>query len=62
MAEPFLIGIAGGTGSGKTWIAKTLINRLQDNRVALVQLDAYYKDLSHLTFEERADQNFDHPD
>jgi len=62
MSKPLLIGIAGGTGSGKTLIAKTLVDHLNDDRVVLIQLDAYYKDLSLLTFKERAAQNFDHPD
>jgi len=62
MNKPLLIGIAGGTGSGKTLIAKTLVDRLNNDSVVLVQMDTYYKDLCHLTFEERAVQNFDHPD
>ncbi len=54
MSRPILIGIAGGTGSGKTLVANTLIERLGSNRVVLIQQDAYYRDLPHLSFEERA--------
>jgi len=57
-----LIGIAGGTGSGKTLVAKNLFRDLGSDRVVILQQDAYYKNLSHLPFEERAKQNFDHPD
>ncbi|HDL78767.1 MAG TPA: uridine kinase [Bacteroidetes bacterium] len=57
-----LIGIAGGSGSGKTLIAKNLFRDLGTDRVIIIQQDAYYKDLSHLSFEERVKQNFDHPD
>ncbi|HHM23454.1 MAG TPA: uridine kinase [Bacteroidetes bacterium] len=62
MGRPILIGIAGGSGSGKTLVAQTLINLLGSDRVVVIQQDAYYKDLSHLPFEERVKQNFDHPD
>jgi len=61
-AKPVLIGIAGGSGSGKTLVAQTLIDLLGSDRVVVIQQDAYYKDLSHLPFEERVKQNFDHPD
>ncbi len=57
-----LIGIAGASGSGKTLIAKTLVESLSTRRVAVIQEDAYYKDLSDLPMEERAKTNFDHPD
>jgi len=57
-----LIGIAGGSGSGKTLVAQTLFRELGSDRVVIIQQDAYYKDLSHLPMEERARQNFDHPD
>ncbi|NOY79042.1 MAG: uridine kinase [Calditrichaeota bacterium] len=62
MKKRILIGIAGGTGSGKTLVAKNLFRDLGSDRVVILQQDAYYKNLSHLPFEERAKQNFDHPD
>ncbi len=62
MSRPILIGIAGGTGSGKTLVAQTLIELLGSDRVVVIEQDAYYKDLSHLPLEERIKQNFDHPD
>ncbi len=58
-----IIGIAGGTGSGKTTVVKkltTLLNKQED--VVVIPQDSYYKDNSHLTPEEKAVQNFDHPD
>ena len=57
-----LIGIAGGTGSGKTLVANRIMEELGSDQVTVLQQDSYYKDLSHLPFEERARQNFDHPD
>jgi uridine kinase len=57
-----LIGIAGGTGSGKTLIAEMVIKDLAGHSVTIIQQDSYYKNLSHLSFEERSRQNFDHPD
>ena len=55
-----IIGIAGGTGSGKSTMAET--NETFGDRAILINQDDYYKDLSHLNKEERAKQNFDHPD
>ena len=57
-----LIGIAGGTGSGKTSIAKAIASDFGKSEVALIEQDSYYKDLSNLTIEERSSVNFDHPD
>lgn len=57
-----IIGISGASGSGKSLISKTIVNELGSSRVAVVSEDAYYKDLSHLPFEQRANVNFDHPD
>ena len=56
-----IIGIAGGTGSGKTTMADKLLRTFQD-RAVLINQDNYYKDLTHMTEEMRAKQNFDHPD
>ncbi len=58
----FTIGIAGGTGSGKTTVVKKILERIPQDRVALVPQDCYYKDSSHLPMEERQQINFDHPD
>jgi uridine kinase len=61
-ASPRLIvGIAGGTGSGKTTLAEKLLETFSDRAILITQ-DDYYKDLTHLNKEERAKQNFDHPD
>jgi len=57
-----LIGIAGGSGSGKTLVANNIYAELGSDRVAILCQDSYYKDLSHLPPEERSKQNFDHPD
>ncbi|MCP4931516.1 MAG: uridine kinase [Candidatus Marinimicrobia bacterium] len=57
-----LIGIAGGTGSGKTSIAQEFVKEFTTGEVAVIQLDSYYKDLSFMSMEERNEQNFDHPD
>jgi len=57
-----LIGICGGSGSGKTLVAQQIEETLGAERVLVMQQDSYYRDLSHLPFEERVKQNFDHPD
>ena len=57
-----LIGIAGGTGSGKTSIAKAIATDFGKSEVALIEQDAYYRDLSNLALEKRSVVNFDHPD
>ncbi|MCK5147765.1 uridine kinase [bacterium] len=56
-----LIGIAGGTGSGKTKVARRLLEDMGPNQVTIIDQDSYYRDLRPLEFEERAAQNFDHP-
>lgn len=61
MRRPTVIGIAGGSGSGKTTVQKRIIDAFGEECIALLQHDAYYRDLSHLPFEERAAFNFDHP-
>lgn len=60
-ANQLIVGIAGGTGSGKTTLAEKLLNTFSE-RAVLINQDDYYKDLAHLSKEERAKQNFDHPD
>lgn len=57
----FIIGIAGGTGSGKTTVVKKVIEGLPKDEVAIITQDSYYKDNSHLPLEERQEINFDHP-
>ncbi len=56
-----IIGIAGGTGCGKTTVVNQIINELPDNEVCIISQDSYYKDTSHLSYEERTRINFDHP-
>lgn len=58
----FTIGIAGGTGSGKTTVVRKILENIPRDRVAVVPQDSYYKDSSHLPLEERQKINFDHPD
>ena len=56
-----VLGIAGGTGSGKTYAVKGLLNKYPKNRVLAISMDSYYKDLSHINYKKRVEQNFDHP-
>jgi len=58
----FIIGIAGGTGSGKTTVVNKILERIPSSRVALMPQDSYYHDSGHLPLEERQKINFDHPD
>jgi uridine kinase len=58
---PLVIGIAGGSGSGKTTVAQVILNRVGPERIAYLPHDAYYKDLSGLPPVQRAEVNFDHP-
>ena len=58
---PLVIGIAGGTGSGKTTVANVILNRVGKQRIAYLPHDAYYRDLHDLPYEQRAAINFDHP-
>ncbi len=57
-----VIGIAGGSGSGKTTVQRRIMERFGPRRIALLDHDAYYRDLAHLAPEQRARFNFDHPD
>ena len=61
MNKPILIGITGGTGSGKSTIADEIYSSFSDEWIAMIQQDMYYKDQSHLTMEERVKTNYDHP-
>ena len=56
-----IIGIAGGTGCGKTTVVNQILNELPEGEVGIISQDSYYKDTSHLSFEERGNINFDHP-
>jgi uridine kinase len=60
-AGPMIVGIVGGSGSGKSWLANCLAQTLGPNRAGIVCQDSFYKDLSHLTPAQRAQVNFDDP-
>ena len=62
MVKPIIIGVAGGTASGKSTVAEAILERVGREHIAYIQHDSYYRDLSHLPLEERARMNFDHPD
>ncbi|HAE85400.1 MAG TPA: uridine kinase [Anaerolineaceae bacterium] len=59
---PLVVGIAGGSGSGKTTLAQAILDEIGRERIAFLPHDAYYRDQSQLTFEERLRVNYDHPD
>jgi uridine kinase len=59
--NPLVIGIAGGSGSGKTTVAQAILQRVGPDRISFLQHDAYYKDLSGLPLAQRIEVNFDHP-
>ncbi|HIC32673.1 MAG TPA: uridine kinase [Flavobacteriaceae bacterium] len=56
-----IIGIAGGTGCGKTTVVNQILNELPEGEVGVISQDSYYKDTTHLSFDERVKINFDHP-
>jgi uridine kinase len=60
--KPVIIGVAGGTGSGKTTVVREIVRRLGENDVAVIQHDSYYRDRSRIPPAERALVNYDHPD
>lgn len=62
MESPFVVGVAGGTASGKTTVAERLAELLGEEHLAIVKLDAYYRHRDDLTFDERTQINYDHPD
>src|SRR5688572_2091024 len=62
MTKPIIIGVAGGTASGKTTVSNKILEVVGPERLAYLEHDAYYRDLSHLPLEERKAFNFDHPD
>ena len=57
-----IIAVAGGTGSGKSYLAKNLANTYPKKEILIIEQDSYYKDISNLDYEDRCKQNFDHPD
>ena len=61
MQAPVIIGIAGGTGSGKTTVARSIYERVGRDRIEWISHDAYYRNFDGLSHEERARINFDHP-
>lgn len=61
MKKPILIGITGGTGSGKTTVAEAIHSAFEGNSITMIMQDSYYNDQSHITFEERLKTNYDHP-
>jgi uridine kinase len=60
--KPLIIGIAGGTGSGKSTVARNVAQALSTSSVAFIDMDAYYRNFSHVPLEERRQINWDHPD
>jgi uridine kinase len=60
--KPFVIGVAGGSGSGKTTVVRRIVNSLGDGQVSLLEQDRYYRERGDLRLEERAALNYDHPD
>ncbi len=62
MHKPVVIGLAGGSGAGKSTVLRRIISAFGHDRIAVLDHDSYYHDLSHLTHEEQHGVNFDHPD
>lgn len=62
MSQPIIVGIAGGTGSGKTTVARSIYDRVGRDRIEWISHDSYYRNFEGLTPEERHHINFDHPD
>lgn len=62
MKRPLLLGITGGTGSGKSTVTHEILKTLPEESIAIIEQDSYYKDQSNMTFEERVRTNYDHPD
>jgi len=59
--KPLIIGVGGGSGSGKTTVVKKIVEGIGEKNILLIQHDSYYRDLSHISLPERKKQNFDHP-
>jgi uridine kinase len=60
--RPLLLGVAGGSGSGKTTVVRAIIDELGAEQASVIHHDSYYRDTSHLSREERQAINYDHPD
>ena len=60
-SKPIIIGVTGGSGSGKTSVSRAIFNNFPDQSIMMLEQDSYYKDQSHLSFEERLNTNYDHP-
>ena len=60
-SKPIIIGVTGGSGSGKTSVSRAIFNNFPDHSIMMLKQDSYYKDQSHLSFEERLNTNYDHP-
>jgi len=60
--QPLVIGVAGGSGSGKTTVVRRIVDSIGDAQVTVIEHDRYYRDRNELRFEERAALNYDHPD
>lgn len=61
MKTPLFIGITGGSGSGKTTIVNKIFSEVPERSIAIIEQDSYYKDQSHLSYEDRCKTNYDHP-
>lgn len=61
MSKPLVVGVAGGSGSGKTTVVNYICEEFEADNILLLEHDSYYRELNHLPFEERVKQNFDHP-
>ncbi|AAL97975.1 TPA: uridine kinase [Streptococcus pyogenes] len=59
--KPIIIGVTGGSGGGKTSVSRAILDSFPNARIAMIQHDSYYKDQSHMSFEERVKTNYDHP-
>jgi uridine kinase len=60
--KPFFIGVAGGSGSGKSTVTDHIVSAIGPDKVSVINQDCYYKNLAHISFEERCLRNMDHPD
>ena len=60
-SKPIIIGVTGGSGSGKTSVSRAIFNNFPDHSIMMLEQDSYYKDQSHLSFEDRLNTNYDHP-